>query len=328
MEYRRFGPTDLTVSTLGAGVYVYGDGQYDDEMVAAIHRALDEGVTCFDTAPHYGKGDSERLLGRILGPRRKDVVIVTKVGFGFPESTTGRDSSPETIAPLVGQSLQRMQTDYIDVLLVHALDHNTPVADTLGAMDEMVQQGKVRAIGVSNYTFEKIKECEEARPIDVVQYGYNMFDRRVETEVLPYCLERGIGVMTYASMGYGLLSGAVTVDTKFGANDMRGTGGYVGFTAGLLDLEHRQRNLELVEELKPIAARRGKTMPQLALRWNLSHPALSTALVGIIAQRELEENLGSQGWALSSDELDEIDAVFARYGIDNHPDISLDPYVA
>ena len=296
MEYRRFGPTDLTVSTLGAGVYVYGDGQYGDEMVAAIHRALDEGVTCFDTAPHYGKGDSERLLGRILGPRRKDVVVVTKVGFGFPESTTGRDSSPGTIAPLVEQSLQRMQTDYIDVLLVHALDHNTPVADTLGAMDEMVQQGKVRAIGVSNYTFEAIKECEEARPIDVVQYGYNMFDRRVETEVLPYCLERGIGVMTYASMGYGLLSGAVTVDTKFGANDMRGTGGYVGFTAGSAGPGTPAAEPGACGGVvKPIAARRGKTMPQLALRWNLSHPALSTALVGIIASERTGREPGIPG---------------------------------
>ena len=325
MEYRKFGPTDLTVSVLGFGCYEYGDFKYGDEMVAAIHQALDEGVTCFDTAPHYGKGASELMLGRTLGPRRKDVVIVTKCGFGYPEGTGTRDSSAGTIPPLVEQSLQRMQTDYLDALLVHVPDPNTPFEETMGALDDMVQQGKVRAVGVSNHTPEQFTECEKARRIDIAQYGYNMFDRRPERSVFPRCLEQGAGVMTYASMGYGMLSGAITNDSKFADNDMRGTGGYRGYTGGLLDLEDRRRYLELVEELKSIAAERGKTIPQLALRWVLCNPAVSTALVGMLRPQEVEDNLGLLGWNLSSDELKQIDEVFAKYGVDHYPDISLNP---
>ena len=328
MEYRKFGPTDLTVSVLGFGCYEYGDFKYGDEMVAAIHQAIDAGVTCFDTAPHYGKGASELMLGRALGPRRKDVVIVTKCGFGFPEGVGARDSSAGTIPPLVEQSLQRMQTDYLDAMLVHVPDPNTPFEETMGALDDMVQQGKVRAVGVSNHTFEQYTECEKARRIDIAQYGYNMFDRRPEQAIFPRCLEQGGGVMTYGSMGYGLLSGAITVDSKFGDHDMRGTGGYRGYTGGLLDLEDRRRNLELVEELKSIAAERGKTIAQLALRWVLRNPAVSTALVGMLRPQEVEDNLGLLGWNLSSDELNQIDAVFAKYGIDHYPDISLDPNAA
>ena len=329
MEYRTFGRTDITVSALGFGCFEYGAGKYGDEMSAAVNRAIDLGVTCFDTAAMYGEGDSERLLGRALGPRRKDVVVVTKFGFGVEGSAAGRpkgrDSRREIIFASVEQSLQRLQTDYVDVLLVHAPDVNTPFEETMAAMDSVVQQGKVRAVGVANCTLDQIKQCEAVRRIDVVQYDYNMFDRRVEQEVYPHCQQQGIGVMTYGSMGFGLLAGTFTVDTKFADNDMRETGGFHGFTAGMLDQEHRQRNLRLVEDLKPIAASRGKTMPQLALRWILSNPTVSVALVGTLNVQELEENLGVLDWALSAEDMRQIDEVFARYGVDTHPDIILDP---
>ena len=329
MEYRKFGPTDLTVSALGFGCYEYGAGKYGEEMIAAIHRAIDQGITCFDTAPHYGGAESELMLGRALGSRRKDVVVVTKCGFGFEGSAAGRpkgrDARRDSILPLLDQSLRRLQTDYIDVLLVHVPDVNTPFDETMGALDSLVQQGKVRSVGVSNFTLDQLKECEAARRVEVVQYDYNMFDRRAEQEVYPHCEQQGIGVMSYGSMGFGLLAGTFTVDTKFADNDMRGTGGQHGFTGGMLDLEHRERNLRLVEDLKPIAASRGKTMPQLALRWVLSNPAVSVALVGTMNVQELEENLGVLDWALSGEDLRQIDEVFARYGVDTHPDMILDP---
>ncbi len=332
MEYRKFGPTDLTVSVLGFGCYEYAGGEYGDKMAAAIRSALDRGVTCFDTAPHYGptrSGESELLLGRTLGPRRKDVVVVTKCGLGWQGSQLdrlkGRDGRRESILPLVDQSLKRMRTDYIDVLLVHAPDVNAPFDETMGALDSVVQQGKVRYVGVSNFTLDQIKECEATRRIQVVQYDYNTFDRRVEQELYPYCRQQNIGVMTYGSMGFGLLAGTYTTDTKFPDNDYRGRGGSAGWDGGMLALEHRERNLQVVEDLKPIAAKRGKTMPQLALRWVLNHPAVSVALVGTLNVQELEENLGVLDWALSDEDLREVDEVFARYGVDTHPAISLDP---
>ena len=337
MEYRKFGATDITTSAIGFGChdmgkhYYWGE-EYIDRMIDNVHRAIDRGITCFDTAPHYGGGDSERMLGKALGPRRNDVVVVTKCGLG-PEGNVvgrpkGRDGRRESILPLVDQSLQRLQTDYIDVLLVHEPDATTPFEETMGALDTVVKQGKVRAVGVSNFTLEQLKECETTRRLNVVQYGFNMFDRRAEREVFPHCQQQGIGVMTYGSLGFGMLTGTFTADTKFADNDMRGTGRPPGSNAGLFiiwDQEHRQRNLRLVEDLKPIAQSLGKTMPQLALRWVLSHPAVSVALVGNLSARELEENLGVLDWALSEDEMRQIDEVFDRYCVDTHPDVTLDP---
>ena len=325
MEYRKFGPTDITVSVLGFGCWQYGGWGYAEQMAAAIPRAIDRGVTCFDTAPNYGGEESEPMLGRALGPRRKDVVVVTKCGFGYPGRPKNRDSRRESILPLVDQSLRRLQTDYIDVLLVHVPDVNTPFEETMGALDSVVQQGKVRAVGVSNFTLDQLKECEAFRRIDVVQYDCNLFDRRAANEVFPYFRQQGIGVMTYGSMGLGMLAGTFTEDMKFGDNDVRGTGGVPGFDGGMLAREHWQRNLRLVEDLKPIAKSRGKTMAQLALRWVLSNPAVSVALVGTLTTRELDENLGVLDWALSGEDMRQIDEVFARYGVETNPDISLDP---
>ena len=328
MEYRRFGPTDLTVSVFGCGVWDY-EKAYGDEMETAVKRALDHGITCFDTASQYGDGESERMLGRALGARRKDVVVVTKCGLGFQGSQVGRlknrDGRRESILQQVDQSLQRMQTDYLDVLLVHAPDVSVPFEETMGALETAVQQGKVRYTGVSNFTEEQVRECENTRPVSVVQHDYNMFDRRVEKAMYPYCMETGIGVMTYGSMGFGLLTGTFTVDMKFQEGDYRGLGGSAGFDGGMLALEHRARNIQVVDELKSVAAKLGKTMPQLALRWVLSNPAVSTALVGTLRTKEFEENMGTLGWALSAEDLREVDAVFAKYGVETHPDIGLDP---
>ena len=328
MEYRKFGPTDLTVSALGFGCWDSA-GWDGDQMSAAVDRAIDQGVNCFDTAPSYGGGDSERMLGRTLGPRRKDVVVVTKCGLHYQDwqvvRPMGRDGRSESILTLVDQSLQRMQTDYIDVLLVHFPDKITPFEETMGTLDSVVQQGKVRAVGVSNFTLDQLKECHAIRRIDVVQYHFNMFDRRMEQEIFPYCLQQGIGVMVWAPLGVGLLAGTFTAATKFGANDQRARGGGPALDGGMFAPEHWQRNLRLVDDLKPIAESRGKTMAQLALRWVMSNPAVSVALVGTLNVHELEENLGVLDWALSGEDMRQIDGVFARYGVDTYPPKNLDP---
>ena len=333
MEYRQFGPTDLTTSVLGFGCFdnakpnrsPWGE-EYLVGMIATVNRAIDLGVTCFHTAPHYASGDSELMLGRALGPRRKDVVVATMCGLGWEGSERdrpkGRDGRRESILPLVDRSLQRLQTDYIDVLMVHAPDVNTPFEETMGALDTLVRQGKVRSVGVSNFTLDQIKECEATRRIEVVQYDFNMMGRRRELDIFPYCQQQGIGVMTWGSMGFGVLSGTWTADTKFADGEYR-NGGSPEWDGGVLDVELRQRYVQLVEDLKPIAANRGKTMPQLALRWNLSHPTVRVALVGMLNVKELEENLGVMNWALSGEEMRQIDEVFAKYGLDTHPGIGL-----
>jgi aryl-alcohol dehydrogenase-like predicted oxidoreductase len=336
MEYRKFGQTDLTVSVLGCGCWdasvqqTAGGGGYSDRMSAAIHRALELGITCFDTAPVYGGGASERMLGKTLGAHRKDVVVVTKCGFGFEGSAEGRpkgrDARRESILPLVESSLQRLNTDYVDLLLCHFPDTSTPFEETMGAMDTLVQQGKVRAIGVSNFSLDQLKQCHAIRPIDVVQYQLNMFDRRMEPELFPYCQQQGIGVMIWGSMASGLLAGAFTADTTFGNADWRAKGDASGeIIRGQYANEVFQRNVRLVDELKPIAANRGKKMAQMALRWVLSNPAVSVALVGTINTQELEENLGVLEWAISEEDMRRIDGVFDKYGVDTHLPMLVDP---
>ena len=328
MEYRMFGRTDITVSVLGFGCFEMGGGYGDiseSQVTAAINRAIDVGINCFDTAPIYGRGQSERMLGQALGPRRKDVVVVTKCGFGYADRPKGRDGRMVSMMTSVEQSLRDLQTDYLDVLLVHWPDVNTPFEETMHALDSVVQQGKARAVGISNFTLDQVKECAEIRQIDAVQYGLNMFDRRMELEMFPYFLEQGIGVMVYGPLAFGLLSGNFTEDMAFGENDWRRRrSGIPGWNAGLFAEEYFQRNVRVVEALKPIAERRGKKMPHLALRWALSNPAVSVALVGTRSVDELEDNLSVMEWALSGNDLADIDEVFARYGVDTHPDMVLE----
>ena len=327
MEHRKFGPTDITVSVLGFGCWEIA-GDYGDiaesQISPAVNRAIDLGINCFDTAPAYGSGNSERMLGRALGPRRKDVVVVTKCGVDYADRPKGRDSRMVSILASVDQSLQNLQTDYVDVLLVHWPDVNTHFEETMHALDSVVQQGKVRAVGVSNFTLDQIKECETTRGIDVVQYGLNMFDRRMEQEIFPYCQQQSLGVMVYGPMAFGLLAGTFNTDTKFGANDWRAAGGRPGWNIGVFAEEYFQRNVRVVEDLKPIAAQRDKQMPQLALRWVLSNPAVSVALVGTRNIQEVENNLGVLDWALSGEDMRQVDEVFAKYGVDTHPDIILE----
>ena len=319
MEYRKFGSTDIAVSALGFGCYDAAGGGYGDKMAAAVQRAVDLGITCFDTAVGYGNGESERMLGKALGSRRKDVVVVTKCGVNYENRPKGRDSRRASILASVDNSLQRLQTDYLDVMLVHLPDVNTPFDETMGALDTAVQQGKVRAVGLFSFTLEQLKECEKTRRVDVTQYIYHMFDRRMEQEMFPYCRQRGIGVMAHASMGFGILAGAYAEDQQFGENDFRATGGNPDMVVGIYDKDAFRRNVRLVNDLKPIAENRGKTMPQLASRWVLSNPAISVALVGTLDTQQLEANVGALDWALSSEDMRQIDEVFARYGVNTNP---------
>lgn len=333
MEYRDFGQTGIKVSAIGFGGMgiggTYGDISYQ-QAEAAINRALDLGVTCFDNAAGYARGESERFLGRALGSRRKDVIVVTKVSSSRdPDRFKGRDQRRSYVMASCEESLQRLGTDYLDVLMIHWPDVTTAFEETMTAYDDLVKQGKVRFVGESNMTVGMIKECMKTRRMDVVQGGLNMFDRRLADRfgVFPFCEEQNIGVMTYASLARGMLAGVFTEDTEFGPGDSRAAPAPTAPpTIGNWDLrlfapEQYRRNVRVVEELKPIAARLGKKMPHLALRWVLSNPAVSTALVGMMEPQEVEDNMGALDWTLSAQDMADIEAVFARHDVDTAPNI-------
>jgi myo-inositol catabolism protein IolS len=320
VEFRRFGRTDLKVSALGFGCWEIGGtyGRIDEgEFRRSVARAIDSGVTCFDTAEAYGMGVSEEALARALGDRRNDVVIATKFGVGYEEMPNRRDSSRGRVLASIDNSLRRLRTDHVDIYLVHWPDMDTPLDETMRALDDIVGQGKARYIGVSNFRLAQVEECMRLRRIDVVQYAWNMFDRRMQTEIFPYCAAQQIAAMAYGSLAYGMLSGTFHRGMSFDENDWRSRGGMLGslnLFRTLFGPEHFPRNLAAVEELKSLAAKYGKSLPQFALRWTLSNPVVGTALVGFRTPAEVTENLGALGWEISNADMAEIDAILARHG--------------
>ena len=322
MQYRSFGQTGLNVSAIGFGCWELGGsyGHFDDsEVISAIHRALDLGINCFDTAQGYGFGNSERLLAKGLGARRKDIILVTKWGVGYNDALTdkGRDSRAARVKLAIETSLTHLNTDYVDVYLLHWPDRSIPFDEPMRAMDDIVREGKARFVGVSNFKAEEIEACMQTRRVDVGQYGYHLFDRRMERDVFPLHAKHGIGLMGYGSLAHGLLTGAFDHNTTFASSDWRSRGG--AFNMPLFTAENFPRNLRAVEDLKGIAKQIGSEIYHLALAWVLSNPALSVALVGARTASEVEANMGALDVEFSEAALKAIDAVFERYGIDTRP---------
>ena len=318
MRYRPFGRTGLSVSVVGFGCWPMAGDRYgaieDDEAVKAIHRALDRGVNCVDTAPAYGAGHSEEVVGRALAGRRRDVILVTKCGVKVPppgQPGPLRDSSRANILREVDASLKRLGTDWVDVLLVHWPDAGTPFDETMRALEEVVGSGRARFVGVSNFTEAMMAECMRTRRVDVLQVGYHMLDRRQERETFPFCQTHGVGVMGYGSLGHGLLTGAFTRATAFDpSRDWRGNG--VAFGQPIFRRDNFTANLDVVERLRrEIADPRGVPLSQVALAWVLGHPAVSTALVGARTPAEVDANDAGAELELSPAERAKIDAILA-----------------
>src|SRR5438128_3343844 len=260
MERRPFGRTELDVSAIGFGCWEVGGGYGEVDEAAfgrAVGRALDLGLNCFDTAEGYGMGASERALGEALGSRRDEAVVVSKFGMNYRDKPDLRDSSRERVLTTIDKTLKNLGTDYVDVYLVHWPDRTVPFEETMGALDELVKDGKIRFVGLSNFKREEIEACMQVRRVDVVQYGWHLFDRRMQREIFPYCQENGIGVMAYGSLAFGLLTGTFTPETTFAKDDWRSRAG--GSMAGmrlfdaLFGAEAFPGNLQVVEELKGLA---------------------------------------------------------------------------
>ena len=330
MEYRPFGKTGINISAIGFGCWEIGGGYgsiEETEFVKAINRALDIGINSFDTAEAYGMGASEKSLAKALGSRRKEAVITTKFGVGYPDFPNYRDSSRKRVTESIEKSLKALNTDYVDVYLIHWPDRAIPFEEPMRALDDLVKQGKVKAVGLSNFQLSEIKTCMAARRVDVVQYCWNMFDRRMAQEIFPYCQEHQIGVMAYGSLAYGMLTGTLSEEKAFEKGDWRAKRGQLlnlNLFQHLFGPDHYLNNLRAVEDLKTLAKRYGKSLPQLSLRWTTSNPVVSTALVGCRNAAEVDDNVGALGWTISDADMKEIDAIFARHGAVTTPSVWLE----
>ena len=296
MEKRRLGRSPVMVSQIGLGTWgmsgAFWGAADDAESVRVIHRALDLGITLIDTAEAYGQGHAEEVVGQALAGRRQRAVIATKVMASHLDPT-------ELQAALEG-SLRRLGTDHVEVYFIHWPNPDFPVGPTMEVLERLRAQGRIQAIGVSNFGCAEMDQARAYGTIDVLQPPYNMLWREIEGSILPYCRKHEIGVMPYSGLAQGLLTGALSRDAVFVEGDQRRT--TVLFQPG--PYEHA---LDVVEQLRPIAERYGKTVPQLAVQWLTSRPGVSSPLLGARTVPELEENAGSVGWTIAEADIAAID---------------------
>ena len=308
----RLGMTDLDVFPIAFGTWQLGGewGQFDEaEGIAAIRYARELGVNLFDTAQGYGFGASERLLARALrhdlDRRRDEVVIATKGGLRMTADGLRRDSSPGWLRHGVEDSLRALGVDQIDIYQVHWPDPQVPFAETAGALQALVDEGKIRHVGVSNYDASQIDSFARTRPVETLQPPYHLFRRDIETELLPYAREHDIGVLVYGPLAHGLLTGALHEDTQFAAGDWRGG-------APFFKGEGYRRNVATVRELDRFASEElGSSVGQLAIAWTLANPAVQAAIVGARHPRHIEDSVGAADLRLTEADLEQIDRIMA-----------------
>lgn len=313
MQYRELGQSGLRVSVLGLGTWAMGNdpewwGLVDDnESIAAIHAALDAGVNLIDTAPAYGRGHAEILLGKALLGQRHRAVIATKCGLVWdssrPEGPITRNLTARSVIAECEASLRRLRTDVIDICFCHWPDPETPLAETVGALEKLRDQGKLRAIGLSNYGCEALAEARKFGTIDALQPNFNMFDRAAADDLLPYCQEYHIAVIAYGSLCKGLLTGRFRSDTRL--TDLRAK------DPQFLGPRYR-RNLAAVERLRQIADRQQVSLAQLALNWTVHQPGITGAVFGAKRPSQVVDDVGAVGWSLGAEQLEQIDQVLAE----------------
>jgi aryl-alcohol dehydrogenase-like predicted oxidoreductase len=324
MQQKEMGDSGLVCSALGFGTWELSTTQYGAIDVAqasnAVAMAIDHGITLFDTAEVYGPYHSEELLGKALGNRRNEIVLVTKVGFTYDDAgkITGRNSKHDYILERTEGCLRRLNTDCIDLMLIHWPDHTTPIAESIRALEALKAAGKIRHYGVSNFNVAMMEECEQAGHLTANQVGYHLYDRRMEAEVLPYCLAHQIGFMAYGTLAFGLLTGAFTPETTFVDWDWRSKGSAFGLP--LFERTHFLKELRVTQRLKEFAADYGRTVAQLAIAWVTGHPAVSVALVGMRNEQELVENVQATEWKLSDADRATIDQIFVEEAVPTYVD--------
>ena len=325
MQPRTLGQSDVKVSPVIFGAWAIGGwmwgGSEESESIAAIRASLDAGVNTIDTAAIYGMGYSEELVAKAIKGRREKVVIATKCGMRWdgPENegsdpwpqkdNQGRDvvirknARPASIMYECEQSLKRLHTDVIDLYQIHWPDTSTPVEDSIGAMVKLKEQGKIRAIGVSNYDVEWLRRTAAVAPLASDQPPYSIIQRKIERDVLPFCREHHIGVICYSPLERGLLTGSVTMDREFPPGDHRAAHRF-------FRPENRKRVLDSLAKVRPIAERHKVSLAQLMINWTIHVPGITAALVGARNAEQARHNAAAMNFTLSEAERSEIRAAF------------------
>jgi aryl-alcohol dehydrogenase-like predicted oxidoreductase len=305
MEHRTLGK-NLEVSALGLGCmsmsFGLGPAADKQESIALIRRAVELGVTLFDTAQVYGPYTNEELLGEALQPVRDQVVIATKFGFDLEGAgrESGLDSRPETIKSGVEGSLKRLRTDRIDLLYQHRVDPDVPIEEVAGAVKELIGEGKVKHFGLSEAGAQTIRRAHAVQPVTALQSEYSLWWREPEGEILPTLEELGVGFVPFSPLGKGFLTGKIDESTEFAPDDFRNT-------VPRFSPELRRANLAFVEVLKELAERKGATPAQIALAWLLAQKPWIVPIPGTTKVHRLEENVGSAGIELVPGDLREIE---------------------
>lgn len=314
MKTRKLGNSGLEVSAIGLGCMnlSFGTGPASDKQtgINVIRGAYDKGVNFFDTAELYGPFTNEILVGEAIAPFRKDVIVATKFGFAHENGqVTGADSSPETIRRVVEQSLKRLNTDVIDILYQHRVDPNVPMEDVAGTVKDLIQEGKVKHLGLSEAGAKSIRIAHAITPVAAVQNQYSLWAREPEKNVIPACEELGIGFVPWAPLGTGFLTGKITPDTKFDSDtDLRST--FPRFTPDAI-----RANMPLIDMLNKIAKEKDASTVQIALAWLLAQKPFIVPIPGMDRMEYLDENLASVNIELTQPDLERIDFELAQIDI-------------
>ncbi len=308
MKTRKLGNTDMEITEIGLGTnYMGGHNLYEnvDEAVGVriVQNAVDLGITFIDTADIYGMGRSEELVGKALEGRKDTVVIATKGGNMFDGvSRTGVSNDPAYLREALEASLKRLGRDYIDLYYIHRPDEKTPPEEAFGALMRFKEEGLIRAAGVSNFDLPALKEAIKAGPIAALQSRYNILQREVEAEILPFCTDNEISFIPWGPLAFGLLGGKYTHDFRLPENDWR-------HNSGVFGSDVFERNLDVVDQLKTISAKKGASIAQLSIQWLLAKPAVGSVIAGAKRVDQLEQNTQAEGLSLTRDEITRIDAL-------------------
>ena len=319
MQKRKLGKNGLEVSALGLGCmgmsYAYGEIPGKKEMISLIQKAVEDGVTFFDTAEMYGPFTNEELVGEALAPCRNKVVIATKFGIKMQDGKQVQDSRPEHIRKSVEGSLKRLNTDYIDLYYQHRVDTTVPIEDVAGAIKDLIRAGKIKHWGLSEAGVKTIRRAHAVQPLTAIQSEYSLWWRRPEKELVPTLEELGIGFVTFSPLGKGFLTGSFNKDSKFGKSDFRNI--VPRFTPEALEA-----NQVLVDLLKKVAEQKHATPGQIALAWLLAQKPWIVPIPGTTKLHRLEENIGAASVVLTSKELSEIQLALGKIKVvgDRYPE--------
>jgi methylglyoxal reductase len=322
MRYRSLGASGIQASVVGLGAWAMGGwmwgGSDETAAIKAIHTAIDLGMNLLDTAPVYGFGHSEEIVGKAIKGKRDKVVLATKCGMvwyvqkgvHFFDDPTGKlvykYLAPESIRYEVEQSLKRLGTDYIDLYQTHWQDATTPINDTMEALLQLKKEGKIRAIGVSNVTVDQIAEYSKYGPVDNAQEKYSMLDREIEEALLPWCHKHSVAMLAYSPLGQGLLTGKIGPERTFEPGDQR-------LDNPRFSIENRRKISEMLQTFKPIADAHKVTIGQLVIAWTAAQPGLTHVLCGARNPEQVIENAGGGDLVLAESEIREMTQALQRY---------------